>query len=75
MKVSALRPNGEHEDQSTCGDEKQGQSADTMPPAAAPGESSGKCTDGAAAKCRGHVKRVQRGSAQPTMVLAGSGTK
>jgi hypothetical protein len=42
MKVSALRPNGEHEDQSTCGDEKQGQSADTMPPAATPGESSGK---------------------------------
>jgi hypothetical protein len=41
IKVSALRPNGEHEDQSTCGDEKQGQSADTMPPAAAPGESSG----------------------------------
>jgi hypothetical protein len=37
MRVSALRPNAEHEDQSTCGDEKQGQSRDVMPPAAAPG--------------------------------------
>jgi hypothetical protein len=34
MRVSALRPNGEHEDQSTCGDAKQGQSADTMRTAA-----------------------------------------
>src|SRR5712675_933827 len=39
MRVSALRPNTELEDQSTCGDEKQGRSTDTTPPAAAPGES------------------------------------
>jgi hypothetical protein len=29
MRVSALRSKAEHEDQITCGDEKQGQSTDT----------------------------------------------
>jgi len=32
MRISALRPNTEHEDQSTCGDEKQGRSTDTCDP-------------------------------------------
>ena len=32
MRISALRPNTEHEHQSTCGDEKQGRSTDTCDP-------------------------------------------
>ena len=32
MRISALRPNTEHEDQSICGDEKQGRSTDTCDP-------------------------------------------
>ena len=32
MRVSALRPNTELEDQSTCGDEKRGRSTDTCDP-------------------------------------------